>query len=220
MRDITQTLTKHYDSCLIQHGPTAQGMDWGDNTARLSERFDAIGRAIDVSSIEPDSTLLDVGCGCGLLLDHILSRWPNRVEYTGIDASAAMIDAARRRHPNVGWIMADITDSPAVAPADWVIANGLLTEKRDVTYDRMVHYAQSVLVGMFNLCRRGIVFNVLSSHVNFENEMLFYWDPGEALSFCTRTLSRHVVIHHDLESYEYYCTVRRDPWQAGGGSCA
>src|SRR5262245_43232362 len=99
MHEVTQTLTEHYETCLARHGATAQGMDWGENTARLALRFDAIGRAIGLDEHDRKMSLLDVGCGCGLLLNHLQSRWPSRVEYSGMDASAKMIAAARKAHP-------------------------------------------------------------------------------------------------------------------------
>jgi SAM-dependent methyltransferase len=213
MHDVTQTLTTHYESCLAAHGPTPQGMDWGTDDSRLSLRFDAICRAIGLNVYADPVSVLDVGCGCGLLHDHLNQHWPGRVQYTGLDASSKMIAAARAKDPQATWITGDITDASSIPTADWVVANGLLTERRDIPHERMVQYAQAVLIAMFNACRVGIVFNVLSTHVNFRNEMLFYWEPGEALAFAVRQLSRHVVVHHDLEIYEYFLTVRRKPWK-------
>lgn len=219
MHEVTRTLTTHYEACLAEHGPTPQGMDWGTDASRLSLRFDALCRAMDLANAKSSVSVLDVGCGCGLFLDHIKRNFPERVQYTGLDASTRMIEAARTRDPQTRWIMGDITNATHIPSADWVVANGLLTERRDVPHDRMVQYAQAVLVAMFNACRVGIVFNVLSTHVNFRNEILFYWEPGEALAFAVRQLSRHVVVHHDLELYEYFCTIRREPWKGVTNDC-
>ena len=79
MHDVTRTLTTHYETCLAQDGATAQGMDWGDNTARLTTRFDAICRAIGLNEHRRQISVLDAGCGCGLLLDHFHERWQSRV---------------------------------------------------------------------------------------------------------------------------------------------
>jgi SAM-dependent methyltransferase len=215
MHDVTRTLTDHYESCLARHGATAQGMDWGNNTERLDMRFAAIGRAIGLNDHRAPASVIDAGCGCGLFLDYCKLHWPGRVAYTGIDASVKMIAAARQRHPDATWVIGDMIDADPPHHADWVVANGLLTERREVSHDRMVQYAQAVLVGMFNHCRHGICFNVLSTHVNFRNDTLFYWEPGEALAFCARQLARHVTVHHDLEMFEYFCTVRREPWCNG-----
>ncbi len=53
--------------------------------------------------------LLDMGCGTGQLLDD-LKRTPgvNTWDYTGVDRSAAMINCARKKHPEAHLHCADI----------------------------------------------------------------------------------------------------------------
>ncbi len=212
MLDVTAVLTAHYESCLAAYGPTPRGMDWSQDESRLAIRFRTIGRAIGADRPSEPMSLLDAGCGCGLLLEHIQREWPGRWTYFGVDASSKMIQAARQRHPRQQWMVGDIADPYLEAPnCDWVVANGLLTERRDVPHDRMVNYAKRVLCGMFGHCTQGLVFNVLSSHVNYRSDVLFYWDAGEVLAFCANELSRHVTIYHDTSLYEYFCCVRRAP---------
>ena len=68
-------------------------------------------------SSRPPGRLLDMGCGTGQLLAELLglggtTDW----EYTGIDASPAMIAAARRKFPAACFECADVM-SYAAAPA-------------------------------------------------------------------------------------------------------
>lgn len=225
MHHITQRLTQHYESCLAAHGPNAQGMDWGTNEQRLSVRFQAICRAMDLQAETPAQvggreqcgkwgglSILDAGCGCGLFYDHLQNHYPRQFDYIGLDASTAMIAAASERHPNARFIVGDILSADAPT-CDWVVANGLITECRDTPESEMVAYAQRVIASMFALCRIGIVFNVMSSHVNYRNENLFYWDPSDVMRFAATHLSRHVALYHDLELYDYFCCIRREPWK-------
>lgn len=216
MHRITQRLTQHYESCLATHGPNAQGMDWGTNEQRLSARFQAICRAVGLQvgtqAKVGGLSMLDVGCGCGLLFDHLQKHHPQQVDYIGLDASTAMIAAASERHPHARFIVGDILSADAPV-CDWVVANGLITECRDTPESEMVAYAQRVITSMFALCRIGIVFNVMSSHVNYRNANLFYWDPSDVLRFAATQLSRHVALYHDLELYDYFCCIRREPWK-------
>jgi SAM-dependent methyltransferase len=211
MHRVTRELVEHYESCLAAHGPTCKGMDWGDDASRLAARFAAICRAIGLADHDRTVSVLDAGCGCGLLLDHLDQYWPHRVRYTGVDASASMTEAARRRRPGMTWIVGDVLDAENVPTADWVVANGLLTERRGIPETEMRDFAQAAIRAMFDLCGHGIVFNVMSTHVNYREDHLFYWDPGEVLRFVSANLSRHVSIHHDLPTYDYFCCVRREP---------
>ena len=61
---------------------------------RLAEGFAAF------AGLAPDEAVLDVGCGTGSLLEHLVSR-PERPVLTGIDASPLYLAAARAR--NTSW---------------------------------------------------------------------------------------------------------------------
>jgi SAM-dependent methyltransferase len=238
MHPVTAMLTRHYEQCLERHGPTPRGMDWGPEPARLDLRFAAICRAFGLepsspgpadrapadrasgsrraarpdAGVPPPVSILDAGCGCGLLLDYLMQHHRGAFSYRGVDASPRMIAAAQARHPRETWACEDVTLPGAAPPCDWVVANGLLTERREIPHEAMVAFARLVVTGLFSRARIGVVFNVLSSHVNFRDAALFYWDPGEALAFCAANLSRHVVIWHDTVLYEYFCCIRREPW--------
>lgn len=208
---VTQTLVEHYEQCLAQHGPNAKGMDWGPDERRLQMRFATLCRAMELRR-NTNVSVLDVGCGCGLFLEFLRRHYSDDIHYTGLDASPRMIDAARIRFPNAYWNVGDITNTHGVAHCDWVVANGVLTERRHTDQDDMIHFAHDVLRGMFAVCNVGIVFNVLTTHVNYQDPMLFYWAPADILQFACSRLSRHVTLYHDLESYDLFCCVRKMPW--------
>ena len=116
-----------------------------------------------------------------------------------------------KRHPGAKFVLQDIVEGGCELSCDWVVANGLLTERRGTPVAEMIDFAHRVIENMFECCTVGIVFNVLSSHVNFRSESLFYWDPGAVIAYAVENLSRHVSIHHDLETYDYFCCIRRAP---------
>ncbi len=51
--------------------------------------------------------VVDLGCGPGNLTAVLAGRWPD-ARVVGVDSSAEMIDAARRDHPDIEWVVADI----------------------------------------------------------------------------------------------------------------
>jgi hypothetical protein len=212
MHTITQRLTRHYDACLKQHGPTPAGMDWGRDASRLALRFDTILRLSGLDHSTSPVSLLDAGCGCALLLDHLNARRLSHIDYRGLDASNEMLAAAQLRHPETTFIHTDICSDRVILPADWVVANGILTERRETPHDEMRCYAQSVVTRLFERCRTGVVFNVLTTHVNYRDDNLFYWDPAEIISFAVRNLSRHVTVCQDTTLYDLFVCIRRTPW--------
>ena len=53
--------------------------------------------------------IVDLGCGPGNSAEVLAARWP-QAAITGIDSSAAMIDAARAASPQCRWRIGDITE--------------------------------------------------------------------------------------------------------------
>ena len=66
--------------------------------------------------------IVDLGCGPGNSAEVLSARWP-QAAITGLDSSAAMIDAARAASPRCDWCTADISE--------WAAAGG---ESFDVVF--------------------------------------------------------------------------------------
>jgi trans-aconitate 2-methyltransferase len=76
-----------------------------------------------VDDLEP-STVVDLGCGPGGLLATLLKRWPT-ARITGIDASEAMIERARRKTVagSLDFETGDAVTWQASEPVDLMLAN-------------------------------------------------------------------------------------------------
>src|ERR1700683_4567904 len=53
--------------------------------------------------------VIDLGCGPGNSAEVLSARWP-KAAITGLDSSAALIDAARAASPQYAWRIADIPE--------------------------------------------------------------------------------------------------------------
>lgn len=192
----------HYESCLAEHGASAKGMDW-PNEKDLSTRFDVMLGVIN----EPCQSLsiLDLGCGVGLLIDHLKQRgFSKHFNYRGIDVSAKMIAAAKHRHPDNHFEIRDILNNPLpFCAVDFVIMNGVLTEKRELRFEQMEDYAKALIKSAYHSCKYGVAFNVMSSHVEWHREDLFHWPLDKAISFLVAECSRNIMMRMDYGLYEY-----------------
>jgi hypothetical protein len=87
--------------------------------------------------------------------------------------------------------------------------NGVFTEKRELTFEEMLTYFKDVATQVFNKAKIAIAFNVMSPHVDWERQDLFYLPLDSLAAFLVKELSRDFVIRNDYGLYEYTTYVYR-----------
>lgn len=203
-------IVSHYESCLDKHGDSHLGVDW-PNREDAETRY-----RVMLEVIREDRsgriTLLDFGCGASHLYDFILRNKFDNIEYSGLDLSEKFIHLSKRKYPSINYYCMDILDDQAALPEfDYIMMNGVFTEKRDLCFDDMFAYFQSVVSRVFIKARKGIAFNVMSKHVDWEREDLFHLSFDRLASFLVKDVSRNLVIRQDYGLYEYTVYVYRQP---------
>ncbi len=206
-------LAEHYESCFLEHGRTPKGVDW-PNAEDLATRFEVMLGV--VRERDRPVALLDLGCGPGLLVDHLerTQRRPD-FDYTGIDLSEPMLASARLAWPGLSFERRDVLADPLPERAfDYVILNGVLTERVTAAREEMIAFATELLAAAFSAARVGIAFNVMSKLVDWEREDLFHWGFDEMAGALAPRLSRHMHIRADYGLREYTAYVYREPGAA------
>ena len=205
MDPITSALREHYAATFQEHGPTIRGVDWGTDEARLDLRYEKMAAVIEAGPAEPPS-LLDVGCGFGGLLGY-LEQHGIPVVYTGIDVVPRMVEHARQTFPEASWEVGDIFAFIPEKPFDYVVCNGILTQKLTATIPEMDAFAERLIMKLFDLCRVGAAFNVMSTEVNYMVDNLYYRSPVELLAWCLAEVTPRVRLDHlypPLHEYTMY----------------
>ncbi|MBA3831422.1 MAG: class I SAM-dependent methyltransferase [Chthoniobacterales bacterium] len=206
MDSITAALKNHYSETFAEHGATARGVDWGED-ADVVLRYDKMLAVLDSREAlkgGSDSTLsvLDVGCGYGGLYQHATSRGL-QLDYTGIDVVPEMIAHAQVSLPQGRFVCRDVFDGEANDRYDYVICNGILTQKLTTSIREMDSYAQEMIRRLFQLCRCGVAFNLMTNKVNFTVDNLYYRSPVEILAFCFADITDKVKLDHSYRLHDY-----------------
>jgi SAM-dependent methyltransferase len=208
LNEISKKLGDHYGGKFAQHGPTSEGVDWGSDPADHRLRLDRMLAVLDLG-IQANPSILDVGCGFGSLMDLITERGLS-LEYSGIDMSELMINSAKARHNNVDWFVGDALKIEGNRIFDYVVCNGVFTQKLETSIKAMDLYLYSLVTRMFELCRIGIAFNVMTTHVNFMASNLFYKNPVELMGWCLSALTSKIRLDHAYPMYEYTIYLYRE----------
>jgi SAM-dependent methyltransferase len=199
------TLKDHYEGKLRQHGDNHLGVDW-PNKADAEKRYDVMLDVIGDKTAR--GSVLDIGCGLAHLYERMLERRLNdRLSYEGLDISPEFIGACRSKHPAIKFHESDILQPhPALRPErqyDYVILNGVFTEKLAMSHDEMSGFFQSMLTTAFAYAGKGLAFNVMSKHVDWERDDLFHLPFDEMAGFVSRHLTRDFVVRNDYGLFEY-----------------
>lgn len=197
-------IVNHYTNCFEKFGETSKGVDW-PNMKDLEKRFKVM---LDITKYQTPKNkieLLDLGCGFGLLLSFIKENGlENNFKYNGIELSEPMLQAARKKWPTENFFTRDIIKNPLEENSyDYILMNGLLTEKLDLEFSDMFEYSKNLIKSAFKSCRIGIAFNVMSHHVDWQRPDLFHMPFDIMAEFLTKECSRNFMIRSDYGLYEY-----------------
>jgi SAM-dependent methyltransferase len=203
------SIVAHYETCLEQYGDTSRGVDW-PNDKDVETRFRVMLEVIR-SYVGGKIRVLDFGCGASHLFEYILRNEIHAIEYSGLDLSSKFVSLAQRKFGGNKYYCVDILDDDSFIPNfDYIVMNGVFTEKRDLTFDEMFSYFKRVIKRAFRKADIGLAFNVMSKHVDWERDDLFHLPFDLLGDFLTSELSRSFVLRNDYGLYEYTTYVYKE----------
>lgn len=135
--------------------------------------------------IPPGMRVLELACGTGDLLAAVRPGYG-----VGVDFSAAMLDLARQRHPNLNFVSEDVHHLELNETFDYIICSDLLNELWDV---------QTVLESLAHLCHPGtkIILNVYSRVWEVPRKL------AEAVGFVRDQLTQNWFAPEDVANLLY-----------------
>jgi len=202
------SIVSHYEYCLDRYGDSHLGVDW-PKAEDVQKRYRVM---LDV--IRPASgrvSLLDFGCGAAHLNEYIREQRLDHIDYAGLDLSEKFVRLSQSKFPESRFFCLDLLDENASLPDfDYIVLNGVFTEKRELSFDEMLAYFKQLIARVFAHASIGIAFNVMSKHVEWERNDLFHLPFDTLAEFLTKDLTRNFVFRNNYGLYEYTTYVYRD----------
>jgi 2-polyprenyl-3-methyl-5-hydroxy-6-metoxy-1,4-benzoquinol methylase len=200
MDKITNQLKEYHRKVFSKYGPTAQGVDWSDEDEVLV-RYDKMLKVIEMDFYDGPKrpTILDVGCGWGGMAKRARDIGVP-ISIIGVDVVDEMIGHAKAEFPEFIFETSDVFAMEETEVYDFVVCNGILTQKHDFSIPEMERYSKRLIKKMFSLCRYGIAFNMMSTRVNFTVGNLYYQNPVELFTWLLNEVSPRVVLDHGYSS--------------------
>ncbi|HEV2547719.1 MAG TPA: class I SAM-dependent methyltransferase [Stellaceae bacterium] len=206
LEQVYGVIEAYYTGKVSTHGAVPRGVDW-ESSAAQELRF---AQLLEVCDFSHAFSLNDVGCGYGALLEFLPSfRADTRVDYLGIDISAAMIRHARRlrrKRRRGSFVVADA--SPRIA--DYSIASGLFNVKLDQPTALWESFIANTMASMHKTSRRGFAVNFLTLQAakRAPQHELYRTSPQPWIKLCEREfgLSVKKLQGYGLREFTLLCT--------------
>ncbi len=199
-----KSVVEHYEKCLETYGDTHKGVDWPkeqDVNTRYQVMLDLIYFKKDQSE---KLSLLDFGCGASHLYEYMQKLEFSNLKYSGLDISDKFITLSKSKFPNNQYYNLDLLKENSKLPTfDYVVMNGVFTEKRELTFDEMFLYFTQLITKVYEISNKGFAFNVMSKAVEWERWDLFHLPTDLLIDFLTKNLTRNFIIRNDYGLYEY-----------------
>ncbi len=195
-----------YDKRGQKYPFTSKAVCW-DNPQTQYFRFHEIARHL---SMDEDRSVLDVGCGNAEFY-QFLNFSGFKGQYRGYDINQELLSQARKRYPGIVVEQVDILTQEVDEQFDYVVVSGLF----NLNFGQTEAWVEQMLTELFKLCRKKLIFNAISTHVNFQQEEMFYLDPARILQFVLQNLSSQCVLEHGALPYNYVVAISKgNNWQS------
>lgn len=201
-------IIKHYEDCFDKYGDTPKGVDWTKEEqvdSRYKTMLDIIYYKERLFHLCHTVSLLDYGCGLSHLYGYIKKNRIQNIDYTGLEISEIFFEQSLKKYPENKYILGDVLTNDIIIKEnyDYIVMNGVFTEKRDLSYEAMFEYFKRMIEKVYSYSNKGIAFNVMSKQVDWEIDYLFHVPMDDMASFLTRKISRNFIIRNDYGLYEY-----------------
>ena len=148
----------------------------------------------------PNASILDIGCGRADLCNFITDFYGEPAPYTGIDHNPLMADLAKQKY---GYdIITGAFETTKLNNHDWVVANGVFTQRRCETEDEDLQKLFKDIDYLYEIANSVVAFNLLSPIKNKHHEGFFYVHPGLMMDLLIEKY-RYVTVRHNYSNDVY-----------------
>jgi len=180
-----------YNERLKEYGYNPKTLGWLKGKQEI--RFQVLSEIGDLHNC----SILDVGCGFGDLYGFLVNKGI-KIRYTGVDINPHLLEIGKELYPSASFKVMDFDEEVLEKKIDWVFASGIFNFKLEDNES----FIKNMLSKMFNISKKGVAVDFMSSYVDFQNEDAYHTKPEQIFSYC-KQLSRRITLRHDYMPFEF-----------------
>jgi len=204
---------------IIKHIVRQQKQLWKKNLDKYGLQPEAVGsesvahkelRYQQISQVfneDANFSLLDVGAGVGDYFGYLSRHFSEKkIRYRGAEITPEFCGIAREKYPDIAIDTVNILEDE-IDHHDYVVLSGIFHQKGNATRDEWKKYMEKMIIRAFQICSKGIAFNVLSHHAEFQREGNFHVNLNNLQDFIVDHLSRFYTLNHAYPLFEATITI-------------
>jgi SAM-dependent methyltransferase len=187
-----------YDARVKSFGLSSKSVGWKD-FAQQKLRFDILTSNIDLNR----KKIVDVGCGFGDLVNHLISKGVVPQEYIGVEVSRKMIEIAKKNTKtkiNTKFLNINVFNDPLNITVDIALMSGLLNLRQ--SNESSTEILQNFLSKIRPIVTEGLVFNLLTDEVDYQQPHHLHYNPTKTQQIVL-DFFKYVSIKKDYGLYEF-----------------
>lgn len=198
---------RHYTELHRTFGNSEKAVASGERAFKI-ERYE---RLCGLVSFEDNVTVHEVGFGLLDFPEFLIHRGLiQSSQYSGSEITRTFIESSRGQD-EFNLIENDIATSALPEKSDYVFLPGTFYQSAGQSQGEMKKATERSLGNAFASCRRAIIANFVSPHVDFIKPGLFYPPMDWVTSFVSKELSRFFVLDHSSPLFEFSIAIFREP---------
>jgi SAM-dependent methyltransferase len=202
--NIIKNSNKIYNEAVKKYGNNSSAVLWNDQQTQYL-RFNEI---LNFINLDDNISILDIGCGNAELY-RFLNFNGFRGSYTGFDINDNLLSQAKQNYTNIDVQNIDILTTSNIKQYDYVVLSGLF----NCNYGQDINWVFKMIEKMYEISKKKIIFNAITSYVNYKDDCMIYLDPKEILDYSIKNISSEISLIHGKLPYNYtVCISKQKSW--------
>lgn len=203
---LRNSVSKLSEARVVRYGDTPQSVGWSSREQQHL-RFQMVARHI---SLNDGQSILDLGSGTCDLYGYLKDVAYRDVEfsYTGVELSESMVSLAKNKYPSIKALVGDFWDKVSIEKStyDYVVCSGALNYAFEC--DNNI-FLQKFIEMYFPVAKEALVFNVISSNVDYQDPKLKYFDAESCVALLKK-FSRFFIVDASYPLWEFTVVLFKD----------
>lgn len=208
LKKVAGTQEKYYGELLDRFGAGVDAVASGKQIYK-DLRYKKLSQVL---ADDNDFTVHDVGFGVGHYYEYLKQQFPDKkFEYSGSEVTKGFVEHCDKAYPDDKFYHRDLAETSFDDKYDYLIFGGTFYHKVDTPDDEFTKFVEAILPNAFAMSKKGISFNFITEHVDFQYPDLYYGEIEKITRFVVNNLSRYFTIDHAYPLYEFtMCVYQED----------